>query len=61
MQLCVKYESRGGVYACWIVQVAGLAYFVYKLVRIYDPSSGDRYETASTSRHHIYLFSVAVH
>ncbi|GJN88511.1 hypothetical protein Rhopal_001477-T1 [Rhodotorula paludigena] len=41
----VRIESRPGVYAAWVLQAAGMAYFAYKLARIYGADSGDRYRS----------------
>jgi len=44
--VAVRQEVRAGVYAWLAVLVAGMAYFLFKLVRIYQESS--RYETAKS-------------
>ncbi|GAA5877382.1 hypothetical protein JCM3774_003581 [Rhodotorula dairenensis] len=35
----VRIESRPGVYCSWVVQVLGIAYFVYKISRIFSERS----------------------
>ncbi|GAA6026998.1 hypothetical protein JCM8097_006028 [Rhodosporidiobolus ruineniae] len=51
----VRIESRTGVYASFVVQAAGMAYFVWKLVRIYQRSSSDRYSPAKAT---LTIFSI---
>lgn len=41
-QVIVRIESRVGVYGSWFVQAAGIAYFIYKMSRIFSERS--RYE-----------------
>ncbi|KAL8286616.1 hypothetical protein RQP46_004144 [Phenoliferia psychrophenolica] len=53
--VAVRWESRAGVYAFFVLDAAGMTYFIYKLVRIFDPSSGDRYSTAKKT---LTIFSV---
>lgn len=42
----VRREVRWGTVLFMVLQLAGMAYFLYKLVRIWDPSSRDRYAAA---------------
>ncbi|KAM0756288.1 hypothetical protein T439DRAFT_308750 [Meredithblackwellia eburnea MCA 4105] len=53
--VAVRLESKPGVYAFFLLDAAGMAYFIYKLVRIFDPSSGDRYAIAKKT---LTIFSV---
>lgn len=48
--VAVRQEVRTGVYAWLLVLVAGMAYFLFKLVRIYQESS--RYEAAKSESNH---------
>ncbi|BGP22863.1 hypothetical protein JCM10295v2_001754 [Rhodotorula toruloides] len=50
----VRIENRPGVYASFVVIAAGLAYFIYKLQRIYGAASG-RYSAATAT---LTIFSV---
>ncbi|BGP13931.1 hypothetical protein JCM10213_002575 [Rhodosporidiobolus nylandii] len=51
----VRIESKTGVYISFGVQAAGMAYFVYKLVRIYQTQNSDRYSSAKAT---LTIFSV---
>ncbi|GAA5950532.1 hypothetical protein JCM21900_001219 [Sporobolomyces salmonicolor] len=51
----VRVESRTGVYVSFICQVAGMAYFIWKLARIYLSSSSERYTAATAT---LTIFSV---
>ncbi|KAK4058844.1 hypothetical protein OIO90_000290 [Microbotryomycetes sp. JL221] len=51
----VRREIRWGTYIFMVFQLAGMAYFLYKLVRIWDADSRDRYAAA---RKTLTLFSV---
>ncbi|GAA5900407.1 uncharacterized protein JCM6883_002833 [Sporobolomyces salmoneus] len=51
----VRIESRIGVYGSLLVQAAGMAYFAYKLARIYSEEAGPRYATAKAT---LTIFSV---
>ncbi|GAA5954468.1 hypothetical protein JCM3765_004466 [Sporobolomyces pararoseus] len=53
--LVVRIESRIGVYVSLLVQAAGMAYFAFKLARIYSNESEDRYRTAKAT---LTIFSV---
>ncbi|BGO89655.1 hypothetical protein NBRC10512_001492 [Rhodotorula toruloides] len=50
----VRIENRPGIYASFVVIAAGIAYFIYKLQRIYGATSG-RYSTATAT---LTIFSV---
>ncbi|GAA5944722.1 uncharacterized protein JCM15063_002381 [Sporobolomyces koalae] len=51
----VRIESRTGVYASLLCQTAGMAYFAFKLARIYSNAAGERYATAQAT---LTMFSV---
>ncbi|GAA5888054.1 hypothetical protein JCM6882_000264 [Rhodosporidiobolus microsporus] len=53
--IAVRIESRTGVYISFVVQAAGMAYFVYKLVRIYQTATSDRYDAAKAT---LTIFSI---
>ncbi|SGZ22099.1 BQ5605_C022g09430 [Microbotryum silenes-dioicae] len=53
--LFVKHEFRSGVYLTLVIDLAGMAYFVYKLYRVYVPSEYARYVGA---RKTLTIFSV---
>ncbi|GAA5868444.1 hypothetical protein JCM8547_006277 [Rhodosporidiobolus lusitaniae] len=53
--IVVRIESRTGVYCSFVVQAAGMAYFVYKIVRIYSTSNSDRYDAAKAT---LTIFSI---
>lgn len=38
-QVIVRIESRPGVYCSWVIQVLGIAYFIYKISRIFSERS----------------------
>lgn len=38
-QIFVRIESRAGVYCSWVVQVLGIAYFIFKISRIFSERS----------------------
>ncbi|KPV75938.1 uncharacterized protein RHOBADRAFT_35705, partial [Rhodotorula graminis WP1] len=51
----VRAESRTGVYCSFVLQAAGMAYFAYKISRIYNDTSSDRYSAARAT---LTIFSV---
>ncbi|GAA5829580.1 hypothetical protein JCM5353_006793 [Sporobolomyces roseus] len=51
----VRIESRIGVYVSLLCQAAGMAYFAYKLARIYSEQAGPRYATAQAT---LTIFSI---
>ncbi|GAA5839759.1 hypothetical protein JCM3766R1_004604 [Sporobolomyces carnicolor] len=51
----VRIESRVGVAASLVVQAAGMAYFAYKLARIYSTEAGPRYAATKAT---LTIFSV---
>ncbi|GAA5978884.1 hypothetical protein JCM11641_003601 [Rhodosporidiobolus odoratus] len=53
--ITVRLESRTGVWVSFLVQAAGMGYFVYKLIRIYQASSAERYDSAKAT---LTIFSV---
>ncbi|GAA6023707.1 hypothetical protein JCM10207_008756 [Rhodosporidiobolus poonsookiae] len=53
--IVVRVESRTGVWVSFFVQACGMAYFIWKLYRIYADSSSDRYNSAQAT---LTIFSV---
>ncbi|GAA5859145.1 hypothetical protein JCM1840_003772 [Sporobolomyces johnsonii] len=53
--VAVRVESRTGVYVSFVCQMAGMAYFIWKLARIYLSSSSERYTAATAT---LTIFSV---
>ncbi|TNY18852.1 hypothetical protein DMC30DRAFT_422358 [Rhodotorula diobovata] len=51
----VRAENRIGVYCSFVVQAAGMAYFAYKISRIFNPDSSERYAAARAT---LTIFSV---
>ncbi|GAA5851369.1 hypothetical protein JCM9279_001120 [Rhodotorula babjevae] len=51
----VRAESRVGVYCSFFLQAAGMAYFAYKISRIYNDTSSERYSAARAT---LTIFSV---
>ncbi|GAA6052738.1 hypothetical protein JCM3770_003529 [Rhodotorula araucariae] len=51
----VRAESRPGVYCSFAIQAIGMAYFAYKISRIFNPSSSERYQSARAT---LTIFSV---
>ncbi|KAI5479293.1 hypothetical protein MNV49_003811 [Pseudohyphozyma bogoriensis] len=51
--VAVRLESRAGVYTFFVLDAAGMAYFIYKIVRIFD--AGDRYASVKKT---LTIFSV---
>ncbi|GAA6024635.1 hypothetical protein JCM11491_002885 [Sporobolomyces phaffii] len=51
----VRIESRPGVYISLLCQAAGMAYFAYKLARIYSNEAGPRYSAAKAT---LTIFSI---
>ncbi|GAA5822436.1 hypothetical protein JCM10212_006212 [Sporobolomyces blumeae] len=53
--VAVRIESRIGVGVSLVCQTAGMAYFAYKLARIYSAEAGDRYSPAKAT---LTIFSI---
>ncbi|BGP46099.1 hypothetical protein JCM10450v2_001939 [Rhodotorula kratochvilovae] len=51
----VRAESRPGVYISFAIQALGMAYFAYKISRIFNPASSERYRSARAT---LTIFSV---
>jgi hypothetical protein len=46
---CVRYEHRTGVYVFFVLQAVTMAYFLYKLIRVFIPAAGDTYASNQKS------------